>query len=1539
MEEDDAGLVFIDLAAHAPDDEFAAYFDASGFVGPSDSSQDTSSVVSTDSSESDDSLYLQAVAAVQVSDAPISDTVSTCSDTDDDDRSMFSDAEDLFPDAPFDDAPVSGDPDPKVDVPYAVNAHEFDDYLDELEAFDSSVLEPVQMALHALDAHLHATGQTRTEYYRHRAQESSTPTDSAHIDGGAMASTTHRKELLAHYRPITNPQTVLRVADDSPHHPIGEGYLKVPSPTAPTGYILVKTFHTPTLPTTIVSPYATGRQHHCHGYTTVTNFDGSNCSIRLRHSRRSAEDILLPVHLRQGLLYSSPLLIPSTSEHESSRPSSVLRIREITTDDSTSIPCGCCSGSGTSPSVPEPSMFTCQVCGSGDTTFGSDNNSAGEGPDPSAANVPDPSVGEGLQPPPPSSLLDPDPRSFQLCHLSRDQLRILWHQRLGHIHSRRVGRMHNFARGVPRVSIGDDLDQCPICSRAKLRTAAHGTDSTSTATRCNQGISVDFGFMVQRSSDTDRMHRLQGLNGETCYCLIVDHFSGMCYGETFRSKAPPIDFCSRWLARFGLGNDVANKYVCFDLGGELGHCTEIVDLFAKAGYHHHPTSSQSSHQNALGERPHQTISNAIRAMLGGAALPPKFWPYAFHHFLRLSNLTIHEGRTATPFELCLGRPPNLRLLRTFGCRVYAQPTRPRRAAKLESDTRCGTFLGYSASMKNILYFDPITETVKDCRSMIFDESEHELEYSQRSPNARMLADVKTRRPVAIDAATVVPNLDVTTSAFTTFKTVRLPYDSTADEFPLGFELSQCARLRRAFISRLRQAPVGQSLRTARRDLHGAYLVSLDGTPIFTQSDVDRVLQRLSNAAPPPTHVEIVYAPERRAAFDDRTGPLHLRLNDLRRIAALQHVPGEGLTSRDYTAAIQDYLDDLHDHGLWRAAERVHLSRDEFLMEVDIPTSAEVHRLQADAMTDEERKLTSFNRRKLQRLSNWDDWDAAFDKQLDAHHEAGTFGAPVPRPTSSPDGGPLNILRIVWSNVVKTNGKRKARSCLDGSKRAAPWLRDYGTTYASCIEHPCMKMFFALAASQGLVVTTADTSNAFQQSPPPTRQCYLEIDDAYRSWYQKRFGKDIDPRRFVIPLHKALQGHPEAGALWEGMITKILTANGFTPTTHERNLYRGELDGALVLVCRMVDDFAIATQVPATATKLVEIINSHVTTTCEGLGQTTSEGMYCRYNGLDVHQTADYIQLSAVTYIERMLQTHGWETPNAKVSDHAKLTPLAVDLPDQLAGLNGPTEGSAEHAALEKQVGFGYRQVMGELIYAYVLCRVDIAYAVTFMSRFAQAPAAEHYQALKGICRYLRATKDWGIRYRRAQRCAYDLPKIAELTPTVEAELPEFPSHAHDQLVGYVDAAHATDLKTRRSVTGYVFTMAGGAIAYKSKLQPTVATSSTEAEFCAAVVAAKVAKYLRSVLKELGYAQSTPTPLYEDNQAAIAMINERRPTPRSRHIDIQYYAIQEWRQQGEIQMIYIPTVINPADDATKALGWVLHHRHTRRILGHHAQITA
>jgi hypothetical protein len=329
------------------------------------------------------------------------------------------------------------------------------------------------------------------------------------------------------------------------------------------------------------------------------------------------------------------------------------------------------------------------------------------------------------------------------------------------------------------------------------------------------------------------------------------------------------------------------------------------------------------------------------------------------------------------------------------------------------------------------------------------------------------------------------------------------------------------------------------------------------------------------------------------------------------------------------------------------------------------------------------------------------------------------------------------------------------------------------------------------------------------------------------------------------------------------------------------------------------------------------------------------GLLDDFNGIDVQQKAEYTELSCGNYIDRIMRSHGWEA-EANMKPHSKPTaPLSTETLNQLQNhSNGPVEGTKEHEELQSKSGFSYRTLLGEMMFAYVSCRPDIGYAVTLMSKYGSNPSAYHYSCLKNIARYLRTTRNWGIRYYRS-----DIDKSLEAGETIDLKRDEsLPSYPEDikkgKLICFVDAAYGNDPKRRRSTTGYAFTYAGGAIVYRSKAQSITAQSSTEAEFIAAVTAAKTAIYLRSVLDELGFKQDEPTPIYEDNASAIEIINAQKPTERSRHIEIRFFAIQDWKMKGEIKMLHIPGVINPADDLTKPLGWILHSRHARFIMGHY-----
>ena len=64
-----------------------------------------------------------------------------------------------------------------------------------------------------------------------------------------------------------------------------------------------------------------------------------------------------------------------------------------------------------------------------------------------------------------------------------------------------------------------------------------------------------------------------------------------------------------------------------------------------------------------------------------------------------------------------------------------------------------------------------------------------------------------------------------------------------------------------------------------------------------------------------------------------------------------------------------------------------------------------------------------------------------------------------------------------------------------------------------------------------------------------------------------------------------------------------------------------------------------------------------------------------------------------------------------------------------------------------------------------------------------------------------------------------------------------------------------------------------------------------------------------------------------------MINNNIPTPRTGHMELRFFAIQDWVDDRTIIMQHIKGILNPSDAMTKPLGRVLHSRHVRQFMGH------
>jgi hypothetical protein len=275
-------------------------------------------------------------------------------------------------------------------------------------------------------------------------------------------------------------------------------------------------------------------------------------------------------------------------------------------------------------------------------------------------------------------------------------------------------------------------------------------------------------------------------------------------------------------------------------------------------------------------------------------------------------------------------------------------------------------------------------------------------------------------------------------------------------------------------------------------------------------------------------------------------------------------------------------------------------------------------------------------KKLVHTDEWPRWQKSEWGQLTKYDKQDMFGTPCPRPKDRESV----VLPWVWTYLHKLDPNtlqevEKARGTCNGGKRYGRAVTLAETYAACCVEHPAQRLFWAITASESLITLGCDVANAFAEAPPPILPFYMEVDDQFREWWTECMGRRPIPRGHVIPIQKALQGHPEAPRLWHQHIHSILTKEeGFECCTHEPCLYfkrdgveemktdedhqvylkRTEDDG-FILILRQVDDFAISGSSPEECNKVRQAIQNQMTNELNDLG------IIKRFNGLDIHQTS------------------------------------------------------------------------------------------------------------------------------------------------------------------------------------------------------------------------------------------------------------------------------------------------------------------------------
>ena len=253
-----------------------------------------------------------------------------------------------------------------------------------------------------------------------------------------------------------------------------------------------------------------------------------------------------------------------------------------------------------------------------------------------------------------------------------------------------------------------------------------------------------------------------------------------------------------------------------------------------------------------------------------------------------------------------------------------------------------------------------------------------------------------------------------------------------------------------------------------------------------------------------------------------------------------------------------------------------------------------------------------------------------------------------------------------------------------------------------------------------------------------------------------------------------------------------------------------------------------------------------------------------------------ISLSQEPYIDAIITKYNF----------SNLKPVSIPM-DPNVQLSRTCPMSITNTAHMKNIP--YRAAVGLLMYLAIATRPNIAFTISTITQFSQDPRPKHWEAVKHIYRYLLGMKKLALTFRVGKQ----------------------------GLEGFTDADGASQ-EHHHAISGYAYILDGGAVSWASKKQELVTLSTTEAEYVAAMHAAKEGIWLCRLIEEVFCPLTHPMPLHLDSQSAIVLTKDGSYHAHTKHIDIRYHFICFVIDNGSLRLLYCPTEDMVADTLTKAL---------------------
>lgn len=1062
----------------------------------------------------------------------------------------------------------------------------------------------------------------------------------------------------------------------------------------------------------------------------------------------------------------------------------------------------------------------------------------------------------------------------------------IWHYRLGHVSTSGIQNMidhqavtgMNISSSAFKAQCSATSIKCTPCAIAKAKKASFASSKLSHVTSIMGRIDADLCGPIKNSE-----------NGETGYILsMIDVYSRMIFVHIISLKSDAEDVIMKFILLHE--NQTGKKLKIFhsDGGGEF-MSKKFKSFLDERGILKTTTATETPQQNPLPERANRTIFEMARALLLHAGLPNIFWPEAALTAAYLRNRCTTKGsviQNKTPYETWFGRVPSVDNLIIFGSDCFIYDNHPVNG-KLSGRSSKGIFVGYDelkGDHRSYKCYDISTLKISVTRNVTFNENvfthakqlklDHDMDYCD-------FTDSSLFSSVLFDNETELAKI-------ISLESVAQPTSSNSNS-----EISVAQ-------------PINSEIQVAQPTSSS----STSSLPVSTEQNTTTKKVRFQTI-----NLDNVIHSKRRPIVTKFYG----LVNQKEIVGSLNFTTDN---ENEKSVAQPTFINQNKNY----VAQPTSTNTNKNNFSVAQPTFSGAHLVYtssgAHLVTDDEMSTDAFqlalsmnecigvydpnNYREAMSSKHHVRWTAAMQSEFDSLIENGTWEL-----VDLPKGKHVMGCRWVYKIKLLPDGsidKFKARLCAQGFSQQE---HEYGKTYAPVMGYISLRLLLSIATALDYELKQKDVCTAFLNADVQ-EEIYMKQPEGFST----NDGK-------VCRLVKTLYGLKQSPYEWNKLLDTFLVSVGWTATVSDPCIYfKISKTNKTMFLGVFVDDIVSG------YLKCDEIEYNQFKSQFMKRFKTSDMGDVCWILGMKVERdrVKRTLFLHQKLYIDKVLSTF-------KMND-CKSVFTPEDASIKLSQYNSPLVTDIDYAeTMATMKKIPYAEVVGSLLYAGITTRPDIAHCVHVLTRYMQNPAIIHWEYAKRCLRYLKGTSEYGLLFTANNQsivasATSHATYVAQPTFTSDKMYVAQPTITSPSLItsGMSDANYGGDSESLignvdrdyKSMMGSAIYVAGNLIDWSSSKEPIVAQSSCESEYMAARSTANKMIWVKSLLSELKFPQSSPSILYCDNQAAISVAQSTYTSRKLKHVAIPWHVLKDYVKNGAIDLKWIDTKSQLADIFTKPL---------------------